>query len=144
MVNHNDSNHSYTVMFFIMIISGLLSTMNVWVDSISDVRFSINDLYMTMLMTGWMFTLMGLYYKQHNVFLFGIILCIFNFWCIRSQFMVSQHQYLLGMLPHHSMAIHMSKKVLENNNINDKIFKTFVENIINKQSDEINFIKSNI
>ena len=147
MVNHNDSNHSnhsnhsYTVMFFIMIISGLLTTMNVWVDSISDVRFSINDLYMTMLMTGWMFTLMGLYYKQHNVFLFGIILCIFNFWCIRSQFMVSQHQYLLGMLPHHSMAIHMSKKVLENNNINDK---TFIENIINKQSDEINFIKSNI
>ena len=139
MVNH--SNHSYTVMFFIMIISGLLTTMNVWVDSISDVRFSINDLYMTMLMTGWMFTLMGLYYKQHNVFLFGIILCIFNFWCIRSQFMVSQHQYLLGMLPHHSMAIHMSKKVLENNNITDK---TFIENIINKQSDEINFIKSNI
>ena len=144
MVNHHDSNHSnhsYTVMFFIMIISGLLTTMNVWVDSISDVRFSINDLYMTMLMTGWMFTLMGLYYKQHNVFLFGIILCIFNFWCIRSQFMVSQHQYLLGMLPHHSMAIHMSKKVLENNNIDDK---TFIENIINKQSDEINFIKSNL
>jgi hypothetical protein len=138
MMNHNDS---YTVMFFIMIISGLLTTMNVWVDSISDVRFSINDLYMTLLMTGWMFTFMGLYYKQHNVFLFGIILIIFNFWCIRSQFMVSQHQYLLGMLPHHSMAIHMSKKVLENNNITDK---TFIQNIINKQSDEINFIKSNL
>ena len=138
MMNHNDSN---TVMFFIMIVSGLLTTMNVWVDSISDVRFSINDLYMTLLMTGWMFTLMGLYYKQHKVFLFGIILIIFNFWCIRSQFMVSQHQYLLGMLPHHSMAIHMSKKVLENNNITDK---TFIENIINKQSDEINFIKSNL
>ncbi len=138
MMNHNDSN---TVMFFIMIISGLLTTMNVWVDSISDVRFSINDLYMTLLMTGWMFTFMGLYYKQHKVFLFGIILIIFNFWCIRSQFMVTQHQYLLGMLPHHSMAIHMSKKVLENNNITDK---TFIQNIINKQSDEINFIKSNL
>jgi hypothetical protein len=124
-----------------MIISGLLTTMNVWVDSISDVRFSINDLYMTLLMTGWMFTFMGLYYKQHKVFLFGIILIIFNFWCIRSQFMVTQHQYLLGMLPHHSMAIHMSKKVLENNNITDK---TFIQNIINKQSDEINFIKSNL
>ena len=49
MMNHNDSNHSYTVMFFIMIISGLLTTMNVWVDSISDVRFSINDLYCTVL-----------------------------------------------------------------------------------------------
>ena len=37
--------------------SGLLSTMNVWVDKVDDIRFSINDAYMTLLMTGWMFYL---------------------------------------------------------------------------------------
>jgi len=128
-----------------MILTGLLTTMNVGVDSITDVRFSINDLYMTLLMTGWMFAFMGLYYKQHNVFIVGIILIIFNFWCIRTQFMVSQHQYLLGMLPHHSMAVHMSKKLLEKNNNKNKNknnkFTLFVENIIKTQSDEIDFIK---
>ena len=30
-------------MFFIMILYGLLSTMNVWVDKVSDIRFSIYD-----------------------------------------------------------------------------------------------------
>jgi hypothetical protein len=33
-----------------MIIAGSLSTMNVWVDKISDIRFSLNDLYMILLM----------------------------------------------------------------------------------------------
>ena len=37
-------------MFFIMIVAGALSTMNVWVDKISDIRFSVNDLYMILLM----------------------------------------------------------------------------------------------
>lgn len=141
----NNHNHSFIVMFFIMILTGLLTTMNVSVDSITDVRLSINDLYMTLLMTGWMFAFMGLYYKQHNVFIVGIILIIFNFWCIRTQFMVSQHQYLLGMLPHHSMAVHMSKKVLEKNyEKKDGNFTAFVENIIKTQSDEINFIKHSL
>ena len=29
--------------------------MNVWVDKVDDIRFSMNDAYMTLLMTGWMF-----------------------------------------------------------------------------------------
>jgi hypothetical protein len=33
-----------------MIVAGALSTMNVWVDKISDIRFSVNDLYMILLM----------------------------------------------------------------------------------------------
>lgn len=35
------TNH-YVVMFFIMILSGLLSTMNIWVDKVDDIRFSVN------------------------------------------------------------------------------------------------------
>jgi len=100
---------------------------------------------MTLLMTGWMFAFMGLYYNQHYIFIVGIILIIFNFWCIRTQFMVSQHEYLLGMLPHHSMAVHMSKKVLEKNyEKKDDNFTAFVENIIKNQSDEIDFIKKSL
>ena len=46
--------HHYYVMFFIMILAGLLSTMNMWADKIDDVRFSLNDFYMIGLMVGWM------------------------------------------------------------------------------------------
>lgn len=129
-------NH-YTVMFFIMILSGLLSTMNVWVDKLDDIRFSINDAYMTLLMTGWMFLFMGMVYKELNIVFIGLLLIIVNIWCIRNQFLVTETQYKLGMIPHHSMAVHMSKKLLEKkNNIS-----SFIQSIIKNQENEILILK---
>lgn len=132
-------NSHYISMFFIMIISSLLTTMNVWADKLDDVRFSINDIYMALLMTGWMFLFMGLVYKEFNITITGSVLVLVNLWCIRTQFLVSERQFKLGMIPHHSMAIHMSKKLLEKNN---KI-QPLLNNIIKNQEDEIVFMKSN-
>ena len=124
-------------MFFIMILSGLLSTMNVWVDKIDDIRFSINDVYMTLLMTGWMFLFTGLIYQQLDIFFIGLPMVIITIWCIRTQFLVTESQYKLGMIPHHSMAVHMSKKLLEKeNNI-----IPFLQNIIKTQENEIMVLK---
>jgi len=126
----------YVVMFFIMVLSGLLSTMNIWVDKVDDIRFSINDAYMTLLMAGWMFLFMGIFYQEVTIFLIGLSLVIFNIWCIRNQFLITERQYKLGMIPHHSMAVHMSKKLLERENI------PFVKNIIKTQENEILILKS--
>ena len=136
-MNHTHSNH-YVVMFFIMIGSGLLSTMNVWVDKWDDIRFSINDVYMTLLMTGWMFLFMGLYYKETRILLIGIVLVLLNIWCIRTQFMVTNRQYVLGMIPHHSMAVLMSKQLLQHQ---PPVLKEFVSNIITTQEQEIEYMK---
>lgn len=131
-------NHShYTNMFVIMILSGLLSTMNVWVDKIDDVRFSINDIYMTLLMTGWMFLFMGILNKENKVIFIGLAIVMFSIWGIRTQFLITETQYKLGMIPHHSMAIHMSKKLLENKNNISSILKK----IINEQETEILIFK---
>jgi len=43
------------------------------------------------------------------------------------------------MIPHHSMAVHMSKRLLEKDNNIQK----FLQNIVSNQSDEINFMKKN-
>lgn len=130
------SNH-YIVMFFIMILSGLLSTMNVWADKYDDIRLSVNDAYMILLMTGWMFLFMGIFYKEMIVFVFGFLLVITNIWGIRTQFLVSETQYKMGMIPHHSMAIHMSKQMLKKpNNI-----QPFLEDIIKTQEAEILYMK---
>jgi len=135
-MKHTQTNH-YVIMFLIMVLSGLLSTMNVWVDKLDDIRFSINDAYMTLLMTGWMFLFMGLIYKEISVFFIGLSLIIITIWCIRNQFLITERQYKLGMIPHHSMAVHMSKKLLEKeNNIS-----SFVKNIIKTQEDEILILK---
>lgn len=125
-------------MFFIMILSGLLSTMNVWADKWSDVRLSINDAYMTLLMTGWMFLFMGLYYSEQVIILIGAVLVLVNLWCIRTQFLVTNEQYVKGMIPHHSMAILMSKRLLENQ---PPVMSSFVKNIIKSQEKEIQFMK---
>ena len=135
-MKHVQQNH-YLTMFFIMILSGLLSTMNVWVDKLDDIRFSINDAYMTLLMTGWMFFFMGLVYQEISVFFIGLSLIIINIWCIRNQFLIDETQYKLGMIPHHSMAVHMSKKLLEKENT----ISPFLQHIIKSQEKEILFLK---
>ena len=134
-MEHSQTNH-YVIMFCIMLVSGLLSTMNIWVDKVADIRFSINDVYMTLLMTGWMFLFMGFIYQEIRVFFIGLLLIIVSIWCIRNQFLITEKQYKLGMIPHHSMAVHMSKKLLEKeNNISP-----FVKNIIKTQEDEISIL----
>jgi hypothetical protein len=136
-MNHTGYNH-YIVMFVIMIISGLLSTMNVWADKLEDIRFSINDAYMILLMTGWMFLFMGLYYQEPVILVIGALLVIANIWCIRTQFMVTPDQYVLGMIPHHSMAILMSKRLIQSY---PSSMKNFATDIIRTQEREIDFMK---
>ena len=130
----------YTIMFFIMILSGLLSTMNMWVDKYDDIRFSMNDAYMILLMTGWMFFFMGVVYKEKRVILIGISLVVLNIYCIRKQVLITETQYKLGMIPHHSMAIHMSKKLLEKENS----ISPFIQTIIKTQEDEILYLKKKV
>lgn len=132
-------NH-FLMMFLIMIPSGLFSSMYLWVDKLDDVRLSLNDLYMTLLMTGWMLLFMAIMHHNLNVFLIGLLLIIINIWCIRTQFMISESQYKIGMIPHHSMAIHMSKKLLQKNT-NVKI-KNLLNQIIDTQEKEIILFKS--
>lgn len=125
-------------MFLIMLISGALSTMNVWVDTYTDIRFSLNDVYMIFLMTGWMFLFMGLIDGTREIAIGGAVMVALSIWCIRTQFMVSESQYIAGMIPHHSMAIHMSKKLAERPNTISELLAT----IIKTQRDEIQFMKS--
>ena len=128
----------FMIMFLIMFTSGLLSTMNVWVTKTSDIRFSLNDVCMALLMTGWMFFIMGLYYQYTTPLFFGLSLILFSVWLIRTQQLINLTQYKLGMIPHHSMAIHMSKKLLEKNPPNEQ----FLLNLIHTQEKEIEYLKS--
>jgi hypothetical protein len=125
-------------MLLACVFSGFASTMNMWVDNWDDFRFSLNDLYMTGLMTGWMFFFMGLFTFHTTKCIVGLFVVIVFFAAIRGQWFISEQQYLRGMIPHHSMAIMMSKRLREKpNNI-----KTLTEQIIKSQQDEIRFMKS--
>lgn len=129
-------------MVIISIISGLLSTMNVWVDNIRDINLSINDVYMSLLMTGWMIFFMGLYDKNTQYICYSTLLIITIVICIRKQLFVNKKQYYQGMIPHHSMAVLMSKQLLKNDETLDPTDEQFVRNIIDTQETEISSMKN--
>lgn len=130
-------NH-FLVMLIACILSGMASTMNMWIDKLDDFYFSLNDLYMTGLMTGWMFFFMGILQFDKNYILFGFILTIIFFYFIRKQSFVNEIQYLRGMIPHHSMAILMSKQ-LQNK---PHTIQHLLDQIIETQKKEIILMKS--
>lgn len=135
-------NH-YAAMFLIMLLAGFLSTMNLWANQLDDVRWSLNDLYMTLAMTGWMFFFMGLHDRKASVTLFGLILLVLSILAIRTQAFVGVQQYFLGMIPHHSMAIHMSQKLLDKGDLTEDQTH-FLERLIHTQEEEIRLMKGGL
>ncbi len=127
-------------MIIISIIAGLLSSMNVWCYDYNDIRFHINDVYMSLLMASWMLFFQTIIYYKHIknsktwliASIIGIISCII---LIRYQYFVTDNQYLSGMIPHHSMAILMSERILEKTN--NKQIQKLANNIIISQKEEI-------
>jgi signal transduction histidine kinase len=113
--------------------------MNVWADKVEDIRFSLNDLYMVFLMAGWMFFFMGIYYKDIKITLIGLGSVLLNIWYIRTQFVITPRQYVMGMIPHHSMAVHMSRQLLKNQS--PPKLRELAKNIIKTQEEEIQYMK---
>ena len=70
-------NH-YILMIIFNVLAGFLSTMNVYVDKISDIQFSLNDIYMVSLMTSYMILFMSLYYKDYNIALLSFIFVLLS------------------------------------------------------------------
>lgn len=126
-------------MFLVSMVSALLSSMSFWADKWSDVRLSMNDIYMASLMTGWMFFLEGLL-MNHTVFIvFGLVFIVLSFLAIRYQIFITVQQYVQGMIPHHSMAILMSKRLTEK--YGENILNELPKKIINTQESEIQILK---
>lgn len=98
--------------------AGYLSTMNIWAVDIKHVRWHLNDLYMVLLMTAWMLAFGFILMREHMmnskmVFILAILLIIIMIYAIRKQALIDDKQFLNGMIPHHSMAILMAKRIRE-------------------------------
>jgi Domain of unknown function (DUF305) len=135
-------NH-YVAMFFFMFLAGLLSTMNLWAIQWDDLRWSLNDLYMILVMTGWMFVFMGLHDRKISIIGIGVLMVVIGMALIRTQFGIHTNQYLQGMIPHHSMAVLMSRRLLEKNegsNLSPEM-TAFLERLTRTQEEEIVWMK---
>jgi hypothetical protein len=133
--------HEIAPMFVIMFIAGLLTTMNVYTTNFNDMRWSINDVYMSLMMCGWMFLIWGVVYQMTKQTIIGLMLLTISFYGIRTQFLVSPNQYIKSMIPHHSMAITMSQELLKNQQPNSQL-ASLANSIITTQQNEINTMKT--
>ncbi len=143
-INHMDSNESIIIMTICMILAGTISGMNSFVNNINDIRLNINDFYMSLMMVGLMFILMAMYYKSIKLFIFGVIVTILTFILLRNQVFVNEYNYITSMIPHHSMAILMSKKLLNKLDVPiSEDIELLAKNIIDSQEKEIEIMKNN-
>ena len=124
-----------------MIIASIITGMNMWVNSLDDVRLHLNDVYLGISMTGWMYLLMGIFYSITNIIWIGLVTIIISVYLIRNQVFINEEEYLSSMIPHHSMAILMSKKIKEKNVITNNVIDDLVNNIILTQQQEIDIMK---
>ena len=129
------------IMIIIMAISGLLSSMSVWADKINDMRLSINDIYMIVLMTAWMTFLMSIIHKNIAYSFISGLVILATYYAIRKQLFINIKGFYRSMIPHHSMALLMSKQVLEKKGLSKGDIE-FVKNIIKTQTAEIEWMKT--
>jgi len=127
---------SFVIMYAVMFLN---------VDDLSHVYLSMNRTYMALLMVApmqiMMIILMGNMYpnRKMNVQIMAIWAVIFvgAFICLRNQVLISDRQYMKGMIPHHSSAIMTSKHA----DIHDPEVKKLSEQIIQSQEREIDEMK---
>jgi len=132
------NEHNVMFMVICMFFAGYASTMNNWIDKLDDFRFSLNDFYMTGLMTGWMLFFMGLFTLNIYKATGGLMVAVVFFALIRTQLFVTEVQFLRGMIPHHSMAVMMSKRLEKKPNS----IQHLLDQIIQTQEKEIVIMKS--
>ena len=132
------NEHNVMFMVICMFFAGYASTMNNWIDKLDDFRFSLNDFYMTGLMTGWMLFFMGFFTLNIHKAIGGLMIVLIFFALIRTQLFVTEIQFLNGMIPHHSMAVMMSKRLEKKPNS----VQHLLDQIIQSQEKEIIIMKS--
>ena len=118
------------------------------VDSPANIFFSINQFYMTALMTSPMIILelllMSEMYgnkKMNTLLMVGsAILLVTSFVFIQNQTFISDKQFLRSMIPHHAGAMLMCK----NATLQDPEIKQLCLNILSGQKQEIDQMKAQL
>lgn len=128
-------NDHIKIMIISSLLAGFLSTMNIYTVKLDDIKLHLNDIYMITFMTSLMMLFHVYVSNSPHYILFFMITSVLIFVCIRTQFLVDDIQFLNGMIPHHSMAILMSKNIVSNTK-NARI-KKLAQSIIDSQTREI-------
>ena len=152
MLNYNIKDQ--LILFMVMFIIALvLDPMNIMIYSLDDYYISkpliFSALYMASTMI-WGHQIVHLIQKgiphfNTKIFFSGVLLSLLFMFILRTQLFFNSTDWLKGMIPHHSVAITTTKKVLEkvsgDENENSYIYR-LAKDIVYNQEREIIFMKN--
>jgi uncharacterized protein YacL len=150
----NNTIRDQLILFIVMFIIALvLDPMNIMIYSLDDYYLSkpliLSALYMASTMV-WGHQIVHLLQKgiQHfnkRIFFSGLFLSLLFIFILRSQLFFTSKDWLKGMIPHHSVAITTTKRVLEkvsnDENENSYVYR-LAKDIVYNQEREIIFMKN--
>ena len=142
------------ILFMIMFIIALvLDPMNIMIYSFDDYYISKPLIFSSLYMASTMvwghqivhFLQKGIHHFNIKIFVSGLILSLLFIYILRTQVFFNSTDWLKGMIPHHSVAITTTKKVLEkvsgDENENSYIYR-LAKDIVYNQEREIIFMKN--
>ena len=145
MINKELLNYQI-IQFIIMFLFGFfLNPMNVLAFRLNDFYTSLTLFYSGLFMASnmiWAHELVHYFSMNHlntYVFLTGIILSVICVFLLRSQFLVTDKEWLKRMIPHHSTALTTSTNIYAKTN--NKDIKQLAKSIIATQEREIDIMK---
>lgn len=139
------------ITFIVMLIIGMLfNPMNMLAFRFSDLYISLPLFYTGLLMASNMiwgheivhFLTMGHY--NITVFITGILFTLISVYLLRNQIFVNDKNWLKRMIPHHSIALTTTNKLIEKDvymKKNPKLYR-LAKDIVYNQEREILFMKS--
>jgi hypothetical protein len=134
------------IQFVVMFLFGFfLNPMNALAYRFNDLYPSLTLFYGGLFMASnmvWAHELVHYFSMNHlNIYVFttGIILSISCIFLLRSQFLVTDAEWLKRMIPHHSTALTTSRNIYAKTN--DKYIKELATTIISTQESEIKVMK---
>lgn len=156
MIMKNSIIKEQLILFMVMFIIALvLDPMNIMIYSLNDYYISkpliFSSLYMASTMV-WGHQVVhvlqkGIHHFNKNIFFSGVFLSLLFMYILRTQLFFNSTDWLKGMIPHHSVAITTTKKVLDkvsgDENENSYIYR-LAKDIVYNQEREIIFMKNMI
>jgi hypothetical protein len=148
----NNTIKDQLILFMVMFIIALvLDPMNIMIYSLDDYYLSkpliFSSLYMasTMLWGHQIVHLLqkGLHHFNKNIFFSGLFLSLLFIYVLRMQLFFTIKDWLKGMIPHHSVAITTTKKLLEKVSGDESSYiYRLAKDIVYNQEREIIFMKN--
>ncbi|GAB3787792.1 DUF305 domain-containing protein [Spirosoma horti] len=143
-MNHDNMKKGHYRKFFLMLAVSFVVmhlTMYLNTEKVDHLYLSTNRLYMTTLMITVMAVVMLLFMRsmyqdqRTNMFIIGgsVALFVAALFCVRHQVFIDDKRFMQSMIPHHSIAILVSK----NADLKDPEVKKLAQDIIKAQEREI-------